>query len=417
MLINQQKNLQTFCEQLGNFGAPIAFDTEFISERRYAAKLCLVQIYAHKGQETIEALIDPLAVNLAPLLALIADNTHTKILHAGGQDLQILFQEFGCKAQHVFDTQIAAAFLGYGHQAGYVDLVRRAAGGPQLSKAQQFTDWAARPLSAAQMEYALDDVRYLPQLYTTLRRDLVARGRLAWAQTEFRRAEARAGDVLEPQELYRKFNLSGLSRRNLAVLRELAATRDRLARAIDKPPTFLVPDNVMLQMAKHPPKNLADLRSQRGMPGMAAEQARALLEAIAHAESLPPEQWPERNAQERPDPQVDVVANLLGLVAQVRAEEQSVSRAYLAPRDQLTALAAWWLRSSREHGDGQEQPGSHSKTKIDSRTPLDIPLLHDWRRELLGAELLELLAGRLAIALDANQPESVVRIVATKSEL
>ena len=403
MLINQKKNLITLCERLRTLGVPIGFDTEFISERRYAAKLCLVQVYAQKGQETIEALVDPLALDIKPLLEMIEDQTVTKIVHAGGQDLQIFHQEFGTAAHHVFDTQIAAAFLGYGHQAGYADLVRRAAGGPHLSKAQQFTDWSARPLSQAQMEYALADVRYLSPLYTTLRRDLVARGRLAWAQAEFRRAEAKAREDTPASELYRRFNLSGLSRRQLAVLRELAATRDALARAIDKPPTFLVADNVMLQMAKHPPTTLNELRAQRGMPSISTEHARALLGAIAHAAQLPQAEWPEAPGHQRPDPQADVVANLLGLVAQIRATEQEISRTYLAPRDQLNALATWWI--------GRHKAADQHKSKESFGRPPDLPLLHDWRRELLGAELLELLKGHVALTLDGSSDEGVVRVV------
>lgn len=413
MLINNHKNLVALCERLRALGAPIGFDTEFISERRYAAKLCLVQVYAHKGHDEIAALVDPLAVELKPLLELIEDQTITKIVHSGGQDLQILWQEFGCAAHHVFDTQIAAAFLGYGHQAGYIDLVRRAIDGPHLSKAQQFTDWAARPLSPAQMQYALDDVRYLPPLYAALRRDLVARGRLAWAQAEFRRAEAKGCEEAQPDELYRRLNLSGLSRRQLANLRELAATRDALARAIDKPPAFLISDNVLAQMAKHPPASLAELRATRGIPGISNEHARAFLTALETAANLPAEQWPLVSAAQRPDPQVDVIASLLGLVAQVRAAEQSVSRTYLAPRDQLVALAAWWFNYSNANHQRKDNPKEQKESH--SRPP-DLPLLHDWRRELLGAELLELLQGHVALALDAGAEESVVRVVNISSE-
>jgi ribonuclease D len=186
----------------------------------------------------LEALIDPFAVDIAPLLELVSDESVTKIVHAGGQDLQIFFANYGCTARHVFDTQIAAAFLGYGHQAGYIDLVRRSIDGPTLSKKLQFTDWAARPLSKEQMEYALDDVRYLPTMYRHVRADLVKRGRLAWAQTEFRRAEARASNPLTDEELYQRLNLSGLSRRDLATLRELASTREELRAASTNRPVL-----------------------------------------------------------------------------------------------------------------------------------------------------------------------------------
>ncbi|HEX8237303.1 MAG TPA: ribonuclease D [Abditibacteriaceae bacterium] len=394
MLINHQETLVALCQRLKAANAPIGIDTEFISEKRYYAKLCLVQVYCEYSDDKLEALIDPFAVDIAPLLELISDESVTKIVHAGGQDLQIFFANYGCTARHVFDTQIAAAFLGYGHQAGYTDLVRRSIDGPTLSKKLQFTDWAARPLSKEQMEYALDDVRYLPTMYRTLRADLVKRGRLAWAQTEFRRAEARASNPLTDEELYQRLNLSGLSRRDLATLRELASTREELARSIDKPPSFVVPDLSLVQLAKHPPRSVADLKSVRGMPGVSDKQARVLLEAVERASKLTDKELPPGRRGERPDPQLDAVAGLLGVVAGARAADHDISRTYLAAREQLTTLAAWWL-------------------KRDGSPPPDLALLTDWRRELLGQELLDLLDGKLHLAFDATPDKPAIKVVAT----
>lgn len=386
MLINSPATLKPFCEQLraaAQAGAPIAFDTEFLTERRYTPALCLVQLFCETPEGPIEAIVDPLAVDLAPLFELIADEQIEKIVHAGGQDLQILWGGFGCRARHVFDTQIAAAFLGYGHQAGYADLVKRVAKGPSISKEQQFTDWAARPLSEKQIDYALSDVRYLPTMHRVLTGELEARGRIAWAQTEFRRAETRAAEPTPPDELFRRFNLAGLSRRQLATLREMAATRDALARKIDKPASFIVPDATMLQLAKFPPKTQQDLRATRGMPGASGDTLRELIGAIERAIALPDDQLPRLATGARPDPQTDVVAGLLNVVTQLRASEQEISRTYLAPRDQLSTLAAWWLRN-------------------DGSAPPEIPLLQDWRHELLGEELLKVLSGELAITLDGG---------------
>jgi ribonuclease D len=392
MLIHHQDKLVALCTTLRQSRAPLALDTEFMSERRYYAQLCLVQVRCETPDGDIEALVDPFALDVKPLLDLVADEAVTKIVHAGGQDLQIFFQNYGCAARHVFDTQIAAAFLGYGHQVGYADLVRRVADGPHLSKKFQFTDWAARPLSAQHMEYALDDVRYLPRLYAELRRELTARGRLDWAKAEFRRAEERARTRLGDDELYQKLNLSGLSRRQLATLRELAAARDALARSSDKPPSFIVPDLTLSQMAKHPPQDIKELRSTRGMPNSGEKHARELMAAVERAAQLPQAALPERNYNERPDPQTDAVAGLLGVVAGARAAEHDISRTYLAPRDQIFALAAWWLRR-------------------DGTPPPDLALLEDWRRELLGAELLDILQGRLVLALDATPDQPPIRVV------
>ncbi|MDQ3815640.1 MAG: ribonuclease D, partial [Armatimonadota bacterium] len=396
MLINRHKELESFCGQLRRAAVPVAFDTEFMSERRYFARLCLVQVRAETPSGVLEALIDPFAGGLAPLLEILADAAITKIVHAGGQDLQIFFHGYGCATQNVFDTQIAAAFLGYGHQAGYAEVVRRVLNGPQLSKDQQFTDWSARPLSTEQMEYALKDVRYLPEIYAVLRRELEARGRLAWAETEFRRAEARACAATSPDELYQKFNWSGLSRRQLAALRELAATRDTLAQSIDKPPSFIVSDPVLLQIAKQQPTTAAELRAVRGVSNLSEAHAREFLAALRRAAELPADQLPERIYNERPDPQTDNVATLLGVMAQLRAGEHDIARTYLAPRDQLTALASWWLRHGRA---------------ADGAPPPDLPLLEDWRRELLGAELLDVLQGRRALLFDATPDQPPLRLI------
>ena len=397
MLIKHQETLVALCARLKEANSPIAIDTEFISEKRYFARLCLVQVFCEysngaNASGAIEALIDPFAVDIAPLLELVSDNNITKIVHAGGQDLQIFFANYGYVARHVFDTQIAGAFLGYGHQAGYTDLVRRSIDGPSLSKKLQFTDWAQRPLSAEQMNYALDDVRYLPQMYKTLRADLVKRGRLSWAQTEFRRAESKASTRMADDELYQRLNLSGLSRRQLATLRELAATRDALARDIDKPPSFIVPDLSLLQIAKHPPKNPGELKSTRGMPGVSDKQSRAILDAIERAAQLKDSELPRRGFGERPDPQLEAVAGLLGVVAGARAADHDISRTYLASRDQLNTLAAWWLRR-----DGSDAP--------------DLPILKDWRRELLGAELLDLLSGKLHLAFDSTPNQPAIKVI------
>ena len=392
MLINHQETLDTLCARWKNSNAPLAFDTEFISEKRYYAQLCLVQV----GSETadgkrIEALIDPFVVDLAPLLELLADEKIEKIVHAGGQDLQIFHQNYGCICRNVFDTQIAAAFLGYGHQAGLADLVRRVVDGPQLSKKLQFTDWAARPLSSEQMEYALDDIRFLPSMEKKLRDDLETRGRLAWAQTEFRRAENKSSTRLGDNELFLKLNLAGLNRRELAVLREVAQTRETLARDIDKPPSFIVADLSMLQIAKNPPQSASELRSTRGISGVSEKQARAILEAVARAAKLSEDELPTRDRNERPDAQLDAVAGLLGVVANARAADNDISRTYLVARDDLFKLAAWWLR------------------RDDSEAP-DIALLQDWRRELLGQELLDLLDGKLSLVFDKTPNSPAIKV-------
>lgn len=387
--IDTQPKLEELCAKLREAGAPLAIDTEFISEKRYYARLCLVQVGCETSEGFIEALLDPFALDMAPFYALVEDESIEKIVHSGGQDLQI-FADAGCVAKHVFDTQIAAAFLGYGHQAGLADLVRRICKGPQLSKKFQFTDWSARPLSREQMDYALDDIRYLPQMHRFLTDKLQERGRMAWAETEFRRLEEKSSARTAPEELFWRMNVSGLNRRALGVLRELTMVRDEMAKVADKPPSFIVPDLTLSQLAKHPPLNMQELRATRGMPGVREPQARELLDAIQRALDLPEDQLPRRQDREILDPQHDAVSTLLGSIAGARAADNDIARAYLAPRDQINALSSWWLQ------------------RDDSAEP-DLPLLRDWRRELLGEELLELLGGKRTVVFDRTPGQPAIR--------
>ncbi|PQV64792.1 ribonuclease D [Abditibacterium utsteinense] len=390
MLISRQAELDSFVQKLQvatKNGAPLAFDTEFLSEKRYFARLCLVQVLAPIDGGVIEAAIDPFDLDLSALFALIADPNITKIVHSGSSDLQILWQSFGIEAKNVFDTQIAAAFLGYGHQIGYADMVRKITA-TNLSKTMQYTDWSARPLSDEQIEYALADVRYLPPVYAQLKGELERRNRLSWAITEFERGEKKAVRVMDDAESYKRLNPSGLTRKQLAVLREIAKVREEMARAADKPPSFIVPDLAVLQMARQQPKNLSDLRAIRGMPGIPDQNAKRLLDAVKVALESDPESWPAARSGERPDPRLESIVALLGVVATARATAQDVSRNYLAPRDALFDLANDWLKSHESNSTKNEE------------TPEELAILQDWRGEILGRDLLELLNGNAVIALD-----------------
>jgi ribonuclease D len=388
MLISRQSELETFVQKLQaatQNGAPLAFDTEFLSEKRYYARLCLLQVLAPTADGVVEAAIDPFGLDLKPLLELIADPSIVKIVHSGSIDLQILWQNAGIVSKNVFDTQIAAAFLGYGHQIGYADLVRKITT-VNLSKTMQYTDWSVRPLSDEQIEYALADVRHLPPLFEHLTTELERRGRLGWAQTEFRRAEAKAVRVVNDAEAYKKLNPSGLSRKQLVVLRETARLREELARSIDKPPSFIVPDLALLQMARQQPKNIPDLRAIRGMPGIPDANAKKLVNVVQDALESDQSTWPEVRSGEKPDPRLDSIVALLGVVATARATGQDVSRNYLAPRDALFDLAKWWLKNHQKGEDASDE----------------LEILSDWRGEILGRDLLKLLDGDAVIALDKN---------------
>lgn len=383
MLIESTRKLEEVCRAIKESGAPLAFDTEFVSERRYRPALFLVQIGVVSPDYSVEAIVDPLKLDLAPFLELIADEQVEKILHSGSQDLQILWDRFGCPSHNVFDTQIAAAFLGFGNQISYVELAKRVGGAPTLSKDFQYSDWSARPLSEAQLEYAIADVRYLPAMHAYLRDNLISRGRLEWVQTEFRRAEEKAREKIAPEDMYKKLNTSRLSRRQMGNLREMAITRDEIAKKLDKPPSFILPDLAMIQLAKQPPRDTNAMRASRGVPPGAMEWAGQFVAAAKAAGQLQDNELPETSNGDRPDPAVDNIAVLLGIVAGQRADEQEIARNYLAPRDQLLALASWCIKRADK----------------DAFAP-ELPILSGWRREILGGELLDLLDGKLTIGID-----------------
>ena len=389
MLVQTQKQLDALVADLAAAtaeGAPLAFDTEFLSEKRYYAKLCLVQVLAPTANGgVIEGAVDPFGLDLTALAAMIADPNIVKIVHSGSADLLILWQLFETQAQSVFDTQIAAAFLGYGHQIGYADMVRRFTGA-QISKTMQYTDWSARPLSEEQIEYALADVRYLPPIYADLKAQLETRGRLGWAQFEFERAQAKATRPDDDENAYLRLNLSKLKRKQIAVARELCSVRQALARGENKPPSFIVPDLALLQMARQQPDSVADLRAIRGMPGVPEKIANRLLDAIDDALESDPKTWPPAREDTRPDPRLESIVALMNVVATARATSEEISRSYLAPRDAAGELAQWWLdRSAGEAVADSSQ----------------LEIMQGWRGEILGHDLLRLLDGQAVIALDA----------------
>ena len=390
MLIQTQKQFDQLVADLTaatSQGAPLAFDTEFLSEKRYYAKLCLVQVLAPlENGAVIEGAIDPFGLDLSALANMVADPNIVKIVHSGSADLLILWQLFATQPRNVFDTQIAAAFLGYGHQIGYADMVRRFTGA-QISKTMQYTDWSARPLSDEQIEYAMDDVRYLPSIYRDLTAQLSQRGRLSWAQFEFERAEKKATRPEDDENAYLRLNLSKLGRKQLAVLRELALVRQQLARAENKPPSFVVPDLALIQMARQQPDSVADLRAIRGMPGVPEKIANRLLDAIDDALESDSKTWPPAREDTRPDPRLESIVALFNVIATARATSEEVSRSYLAPRDAIGELAQWWL--DRSAGDA-----------VSDASQLEI--MQSWRGEILGRDLLKLLDGQAVIALDAQ---------------
>jgi ribonuclease D len=349
-----------FADAMGRLaaGADWALDTEFIRERTYFARLCLVQI----GVGGRILLVDPLRVDdLRPLTALLCEPGLTKVVHAARQDLEVLLPLTGQPMAPVFDTQIGAGLLGFPAQVGYADLVRQLLG-VELDKGHARTNWAARPLKPEQLAYAADDVRYLGPVAEVLEARLSAAGRLDWLAEDCRLLADPALYVTHPEDAWKRFKGTDRMRaEERAVLRILAAWRE--ARAIRKnlPRGWVLSDDVVRELARLRPRSDSDLQRVAGLPGgIATRHSAEILELIASgaAEVTDGDRSP---AADRLTPEQTATIRRLQDVLQQVAVDAGVTPEVLATRRDLTAL----VRGAR-----------------------DVPPLSGWRRDVVGERLL-----------------------------
>lgn len=348
----------------------LAVDTEFMRERTYFARLCLIQV----ATDDVAAIIDPLVVrDLEPLFTLLRDPSMTKVFHAGSQDLEILVRLMDEAPAPVFDTQVAATLAGLPSQVGYQALIKSLLG-VELGKAHTFTDWGKRPLTSEQVQYALDDVVYMPRAYRLLERQLSEAGRLGWLADDFERMADPATYRVIPEEQYRRVKrASSLDRRSLAVLREVAAWREVEAQTRDVPKRWLVSDESLVELARRAPQTREGLSAVRGLNEQVARRsAEAILAAVARGKAVPDDELPRFEKRKRLEGELDELADALSAVVRVRAKEHGVAPTLLATRDDLERFA------------GGERDTS--------------PLNSGWRHALVGADLEALLDGRTGLS-------------------
>ncbi len=353
--------------------AYVALDTEFMRERTYWPKLCLIQIADSAGAFAI----DPLArdIDLRPFWDLVLDWPGTKVFHACRQDMEIVYHATGRLPHPVFDTQVAAMVLGYGDSIGYDSLVQKITGA-RLSKSARFTDWSQRPLSDRQLAYALADVIHLRPVYEHLAAELARRGRGEWVREEMTKLTDPATYALDPEQAWRRLKLRRPSRRELARAQALARWREEEAQRRDVPRNRILKDEALLEIITHPPKRPADLDRLRGVGSgfHASKVGRGLWEALQAAEAIPKEDLPALAARQ---PRRDVpqpVVDMLKLLLKLKAADAGVAPRLIASQEDLERLAA---------GEGED----------------DLPLLTGWRHEVFGRDARALLEGRLRIGL------------------
>jgi ribonuclease D len=347
----------------------LGIDTEFMPEGRYRPLLCLVQVCV--GREIV--VLDPLeGFDPAPLAGVLADPAVQVVLHAGRQDVAILRREWRTDVTNVFDTQVAAGFAGFAAQAGYTGLLHDVLK-IRVAKTASFTRWDARPLTQEQLSYAREDVEHLLPLADEIQKRLRSRGRLEWAREECR-AIADASDERDPEEVWRRLpRATGLDPRERAIARELAAWRERTAMREDRPVGSIVRDPTLVELAKRAPAGRRDLSSIRGLnPDVVRRRSSDLLAAIERGRAAPPVRLDETDRLQTES--VDGPATALSeALVRARALEAGLAYELIAARADLTPIVVCARR-------GDPEP--------------DVRTLKGWRRELVGAELLELLRGR-----------------------
>jgi ribonuclease D len=363
----------------------LGIDTEFMSEGRYRALLCLVQIAVDSREDHDDAgttiLIDPLNhADITPVAQLLADPAIEIVLHAGRQDVAILRRAWSTDIHNIFDTQLAAGFVGASAQTGYGNLLGTMLG-VRVGKTASYTRWDARPLTAEQLSYAAEDVAHLLELADEVQRRLKETGRLEWAREECRRLES-ATDERDPYSAWERLPRIGqLDPKARAVAKELAAWRERTAATEDRPVGSVLADPALVELAKRHPSNLQALEQIRGIhPSGIRRRGAAILEAIAAGMKAPP--IPREEARGRSEPEDAPLIVLAEALLRARALDAGLAYELIASRNELEAIVGAARR-------GEPEPG--------------VRALEGWREELVGADLRDLLGGRRAISVGTNR--------------
>lgn len=328
-------DLNDFCQQIAN-AEYIAVDTEFVRDKTYYPKLCLIQI----ASPTAIACIDPIALpDLSALKPLFANPAQVKIFHAARQDLEILLSDVGVMPTPMFDTQIAATLLGLGEQIGYGNLVKSCMN-IELTKQHARADWEQRPLSKAQLDYAADDVRYLVQMYPRIIEDLEKRGRREWLDNDFAALTDPALYQVKLSDQWQR--VSGnqkLRRKQLAVLQELCIWREQTAMDKDKPRKWILADNNLIAIATQMPMSTGKLSNIRGLNSSTIDkQGAAIVAAVKDALNKPEDQWPVPKKRKQLSKNQEATVDTLMAIAKLKASEHSISVGALVNKAELEKL-------------------------------------------------------------------------------
>ncbi len=373
--VTTDSQLAALVDRLANH-AHLAFDTEFVSEHTYRSQLCLIQVAA---PGTL-AVIDTLKVReLEPFWRLLTDSGRTTIVHAGREEMGFILHAIKARPASLFDVQVASGLVDHDYPAGYASIVRRFLNLP-TNKGETRTDWRMRPLSAAQLEYALDDVRHLEQLWRKLEGKLANAGRTAWMHEEMLSWQDDVEESFVRKRWRRVSGLNGLSRRELAIARELWHWRDAIAADRDMPPKRVLRDDLLVELCK---RKSADERQISAVRGMQRSDLRHILKglsaAIERGLSLPDDECPGGEKHRAPPPQLTMLGQFMATAVAGVCRQMHLAPALVGTSSDMRDLLAYKLG----YFDAEED-----------RRPL---LATGWRAEVVGDLVDDLLAGRASL--------------------
>jgi ribonuclease D len=382
LIISDTAGLQQACDTLAQ-SEFVAVDTEFLRETTFWPQLCLIQL----SGPALDAIVDPLAPNLdlAPFFRLMADPKVVKVFHAARQDIEIVFNRGGLIPHPIFDTQVAAMVCGFGDSVSYDTLVQKIVN-VQLDKSSRFTDWSHRPLSGKQLDYAIADVTHLKDVYLTLKAELEREGRTEWLSEEMAVLESRETYDLHPDDAWERLRMRIRKPIELAILKNLAAWREREARSRDVPRGRVLKDDAIFEIAQQAPKDIEALARLRTIPkGYERSQAgTAIIAQVNAALAIPKTDLPKIPRPPAAPEGTGAAVEMLKVLLKLIAEKNGVATKIIATGDDLDLLAA----------KGEEA---------------DVAALKGWRRDLFGLPALKLIRGEIALRF-VNRRVDVVEI-------
>ncbi|CDM57124.1 MULTISPECIES: ribonuclease D [Rhizobium] len=379
-MIETTADLEAACKELAK-SEFITIDTEFLRETTFWPELCLIQM----ASPTTEVLVDPLAkgLDLTPFFELMANPAVLKVFHAARQDIEIIYNRGGLIPHPIFDTQVAAMVCGFGDSVSYDQLVSRTKG-VQIDKSSRFTDWSRRPLSEKQLDYALADVTHLRDVYLYLKAELEREGRSSWLREEMDILEARETYDMHPDDAWQRLKMRLRKPQELAILKYVAAWREREARSRNVPRSRVLKDDAIYEIAQQQPKDAEALGRLRTIPKGWERSATggAVVEAVNAALALPKAEMPHAPRQTQPPEGAAAAAELLKVLLKLISEKHGVAPKVIANSEDLDKIAA--------EGENAE-----------------VAALHGWRRELFGEPALQLIHGQVALRFVGKRVEAV----------